>query len=1125
MLARSCNISEEESPRCTARCSSGFGIQQQLYRYRSETSTVLNTEAFYNSNGSSVFPRHCVRDTRITHIVFPLLHTLIFILGVTLNGISLWIFYQVPSSTVFIIYLKNTLAADLIMTFMLPFKILTDSGIGSWQMKAFVCRFSAVIFYITLYINIILLGLIGLNRFLKIAQPFKRNWMDNVGIARRLSAAAWLFVFGISIPNMILSNEKATPFTVKKCASLKSPLGLKWHEAVSYICQFIFWIVFILMILFYTVITRKVYTSYRRSRRNDSAKPKKTKAKVFIVVAVFFLCFGPFHFTRVPYTFSQTGVISDCSVQNSLYIAKETTYWLAATNVCMDPLIYVVLCKPFRKLLIKVSSSKNASLETQVDEHIEFSGYLHEEGKGMDSVLHGKSPEEKKHEFHINTTGPGGNSTAFNELLRIMFPVLYLVIFLGSVMLNGLAVWIFFHIRNKTSFILYLKNIMVADLLMTLSFPFKIIQTSGIGPWDFNIYLCRYTSILFYTSMYISIVFLGLISIDRYLKVVKPFGSSKMYNIKFTKVVSLCVWLAMSFFALPNVIFTNVQPTRDNVNNCLQLKSPFGVKWHETIIYIDMLVFFSVMVVLIACYISISRHIQKSSKPFISCSSRTRRHNQSIRIVVAVFFICFLPYHLCGAPFTFSHLDKILDEHIYTILLYCKEFTLFLSACNVCLDPIIYFFMCRSFSQRLFNRSSIRSRSESIRSLQSVRKSEVRIYCEYTEEEEEEEDSHPNGLLAQPNRTVGLTGKPKLTYGQKQNTYSHWAAGARPMGKLADTSSLIGYRRVPNEIEREANECYPDAAVITRVLPIIYTFVFIGGIVLNGLNFWIFCYIPCNRSFIVYLKNIVIADLLMTLTFPVKILSDSGIVEDSLRLVVCRFTAVVFYLNMYIGIIFLGLLGFDRYYKIVRPMSSSSFQSIIFSKILSVLVWILMAILSVPNMILTNQPTNETKLNCAQLKSKLGKQWHSATNYISVMIFVVVLLLLIMFYVSISRTIYKSHQKFRKGSDAKSKSKRNIYSILFVFFVCFVPYHVCRIPYTLSQMESGFSCEVKNTLFYIKEVTLLMSACNVCLDPVIYFFMCEPFRNMLLRKLHITLKEKETEKTCRVSSTMPGVLL
>ncbi|XP_028940108.1 G-protein coupled receptor 87 isoform X2 [Antrostomus carolinensis] len=352
------------------------------------------------------------------------------------------------------------------------------------------------------------------------------------------------------------------------------------------------------------------------------------------------------------------------------------------------------------------------------------------------NLSYGKLPDDRLSQDNStapnSTAGSPGNST-HNEFTTIVLPVLYLIIFLASILLIGLAVWIFFHIRNKTSFIFYLKNIVVADLLMTLTFPFKIIQDSQLGPWHFNSFLCRYTTVLFYTNMYTTIVFLGLISIDRYLKVVKPFGDSRMYSITFTKILSACVWVVMAFLALPNLILTNGYPTKRNIDDCLKLKSPLGVKWHTAVIYINTCMFVVVLIVLIGCYIAISRYIYKSSKQFISSSSRKRKHNQSIRVVVAVFFTCFLPYHLCRIPFTFSHLDKILDDSAHKILYYCKEMTLFLSACNVCLDPIIYFFMCRSFSRRLFRKSNMRTRSESIRSLQSVRRSEVRIYHEYTD--------------------------------------------------------------------------------------------------------------------------------------------------------------------------------------------------------------------------------------------------------------------------------------------------------------------------------------------------------------------------------------------------------
>ncbi|KGL81659.1 P2Y purinoceptor 13, partial [Tinamus guttatus] len=275
------------------------------------------------------------------------LYTLVCLLGLALNSLAFWAFFHIPSTSTFIVYLKNTVISDSIMTLMLPLKILTDSGLGPWQLKAFVCRFSAVVFYETMYISIVLLGLIAFDRFLKIVRPFGKFWVQNVTSAKILAGLVWLFFFALSLPNMILSNKQATPRSVRKCAALKSDLGLKWHEAVTYICQVIFWTVLILMLLFYVVIAKKVFESYTRTQRKDDKSQGKVKGRVFIIFTVFFLCFAPFHFSRIPYTLSQTRGGMDCRLQKRLFVAKESTLWLAATNACMDPLIYLLLCKPF----------------------------------------------------------------------------------------------------------------------------------------------------------------------------------------------------------------------------------------------------------------------------------------------------------------------------------------------------------------------------------------------------------------------------------------------------------------------------------------------------------------------------------------------------------------------------------------------------------------------------------------------------------------------------------------------------------------------------------------------------------------------------------------------------------
>ncbi|XP_075412063.1 P2Y purinoceptor 13 [Tenrec ecaudatus] len=307
----------------------------------------MNVTTLQPLNGTE----RCPRDTQTARLVFPALYTGLFLGGILLNSLALWVFIHIRSSSTFIVYLKNTLVADLIMTLTLPFKILSDAHLGPWQLRAFVCRFSAVLFYATMYVGITLLGFIAFDRFLKIVRPFSKFPVQRPAFAKAASALVWLVLLLLALPNVILSDKEATPASVKKCASLKGAPGLRWHQVVTSVSQCIFWTVFVLMLGFYVVIAKRVYHSYRRSRSQDGRGNKKLEGKVFVVVAVFFLCFVPFHFARVPYTYSQTHNQTDCRLQHRLFIAKETTLFVAATNICMDPLIYIFLCKKFTERL------------------------------------------------------------------------------------------------------------------------------------------------------------------------------------------------------------------------------------------------------------------------------------------------------------------------------------------------------------------------------------------------------------------------------------------------------------------------------------------------------------------------------------------------------------------------------------------------------------------------------------------------------------------------------------------------------------------------------------------------------------------------------------------------------
>lgn len=124
------------------------------------------------------------------------------------------------------------------MTLTVPVKILSDAGVGPWQLRAFYCRYSAVLFYITMYISILLLGLISLDRYLKIVRPFGKCVLQRVRVGQLVCAAVWMLMLSLALPNVILSNRLPHILDNKfKCSSMKDEPGLHWHERFNYFCQ------------------------------------------------------------------------------------------------------------------------------------------------------------------------------------------------------------------------------------------------------------------------------------------------------------------------------------------------------------------------------------------------------------------------------------------------------------------------------------------------------------------------------------------------------------------------------------------------------------------------------------------------------------------------------------------------------------------------------------------------------------------------------------------------------------------------------------------------------------------------------------------------------------------------
>ncbi|KAI4901368.1 hypothetical protein NFI96_014163 [Prochilodus magdalenae] len=675
------------------------------------------------------------------------------------------------------------------------------------------------------------------------------------------------------------------------------------------------------------------------------------------------------------------------------------------------------------------------------------------------------------------TNSPGcggqqaGNRTDFSSVFtKQVLPVLYALICAGGLVLNGLAAWIFFRMPSNSGLVVYLKNMVVADLLMLLSFPWRVASDLGIGDWQMKLVVCRYTAVLFYLSMYTGIAFMSLISLERFVKIVygsssssshlcSSSASSLLQRVPTARVLAFVVWALLLICMLPNTLLTN-RPAAAGCS-CMDLKSELGRRWHAVSAHLIVAIFWLTLVLMAYCYTSIAWHVYRSYRRVNRTGSEAgRKSNRSIFSLLAVFFLCFVPYHVCRVPYTLSQLSGIMFSMQTRYQLFqAKEATLFLSAFNVCLDPVIYFLMCRTFRESLLRKLS-------------------------TAEAENRRPSVTNRL-----------------------SYFHW------MSTMATTNltTALSFAVSLNTTTATSSTCVRTEVPAHPFFIFAYCLVCLVSLALNAITMRVyFCSSQRLRSSVtVYLKNLAAADFFLCLCLPLRIANYAS-KSLTMRRIYCNFGATAFYFNMYASILFMDYIAANRYLKIVRPLETHTLQTARAARYISIATWVsLSGIASVYLIVFlctswTADPIPGV-FGCEALHSSKVNTLYKVIHSISAIIFIVVLVSLVLLYWGTVRRLQQTQKGQAKPCNHKlNKSKRNMLVLVVVFCVCFVPYHLVRLPYAFLKPLLKH-CATAHAFYIVKELTVLLSVLNACLDPLIYFIFCKAFRAHLgLKSLHPT---------------------
>uniref|UniRef100_A0A8D0BHY0 P2Y purinoceptor 4 n=1 Tax=Salvator merianae TaxID=96440 RepID=A0A8D0BHY0_SALMN len=281
----------------------------------------------------------------------------------------------------------------------------------------------------------------------------------------------------------------------------------------------------------------------------------------------------------------------------------------------------------------------------------------------------------------------------FNEEFKfILLPLSYGIVCLVGLVLNSCSLWMFIcRMRPWNATTIYMFNLAVSDTLYVLSLPTLVYYYADRNNWPFGEGLCKAVRFLFYANLYSSILFLTCISVHRYVGICHPIRSLKWVQNRHARLVCVGVWLIVTICLVPNLVFVTIS-ARGNDTLCHDTTRPEEFDHYVHYSSSVMVLLFGIpFLVIVVCYCLMAKRLCKpnSLEPRRAIPSYKKRSIKMIAIVLVVFAISFLPFHITRTIYYTSRLFQA-DCYTLNIVNVTYKVTRPLASANSCLDPILY---------------------------------------------------------------------------------------------------------------------------------------------------------------------------------------------------------------------------------------------------------------------------------------------------------------------------------------------------------------------------------------------------------------------------------------------------
>ncbi|KAI4889178.1 hypothetical protein NFI96_032649, partial [Prochilodus magdalenae] len=324
----------------------------------------------------------------------------------------------------------------------------------------------------------------------------------------------------------------------------------------------------------------------------------------------------------------------------------------------------------------------------------------------------------------VMASGLGGPSCNHSEEYKFTtYTVVFSLVFVFGLVGNVGALYVFcrFSIKNRLSTI-FLIHLAASDLVFILTLPIRIAfyathapssavmpnasTASTLSALDIT---CRFSTYLFYISMYCSILFLTALSVCRYLVLA---GRVRLQNSEACRWARILCWSIWGFVLGGNTLYIAATFGFNlKTKGCLE---PTEESWdllYRLNLIVLVVCFLLPLAVVLVCYSLMIRHILRTR------AGQRQRDVALVCLVLCIFCLCFLPYHIQRTVHLHYMLHSQLENcQLIATLQKTVVVTLCFAALNSCLDPLIFLFVGHGFipvMNKLIAQCALQGKSQS----------------------------------------------------------------------------------------------------------------------------------------------------------------------------------------------------------------------------------------------------------------------------------------------------------------------------------------------------------------------------------------------------------------------------